>query len=101
MPTITRLKDLKQKSIQPYKRFNQSAKYYNSKGWHLLRNSYIRSHPLCEVCLSKGITKPAEHVHHKIEFLNGNTNEERWSLLLNEGNLMSVCSECHRQLHNR
>ena len=36
------------------------SKYYGSKLWHSLRNSYIREHPLCEECLAKGIVTPAE-----------------------------------------
>lgn len=100
MPTIVRLKDFKQRKTQPYKHINQSSKYYNSKGWHILRNSYIRKHPLCELCKSKGIITPADHVHHIKEFLNGYTDEERWCLLLDESNLMSVCCKCHRELHN-
>ena len=83
-----------------YKHTNQSSKYYNSKYWLKLRNSYIVSHPLCEECIKKDIITPAEHVHHKKEFLSGTSEEERWSLLLDESNLMSVCAKCHHKLHN-
>ena len=47
------------------------SKYYGSKLWHSLRNSYIREHPLCEECLAKGIVTPAEHVHHITPFSQG------------------------------
>lgn len=79
---------------------NQSAPFYNSKGWKVLRNNYIRLHPLCEECLYKGISTPAEQVHHKKEFLSGKTDDERWSLLLNPNNLMSVCRKCHSEIHS-
>jgi 5-methylcytosine-specific restriction protein A len=98
MPTINRNKQhIRQ---MPYRHNNQSAKYYNSKYWQNLRNSYIVAHPLCEECLMNDIVAPAEHVHHIKEFLRGTTDDERWSLLLDSDNLMSVCVKCHKKLHN-
>ena len=98
MPLINRNKQsIKQ---TPYKHTNQSAKYYNSKYWMNLRNSYIVNHPLCEECLKEDIITPAEHVHHIKEFLKGVDDGERWSLLLDENNLMSVCVKCHHKLHH-
>ena len=85
----------------PYKHDSNSAKYYNSIQWKRLRNYYIRRHPLCEECLSKGIVKPAEEVHHKLIILGGITEEERWERLTNEDNLMSLCKECHDKIHRR
>ena len=75
------------------------SKYYGSKLWHSLRNSYIREHPLCEECLAKGIVTPAEHVHHITPFSQGATAEERWDLLLDESNLQSLCMACHKEKH--
>lgn len=95
MPTILRLKDIKKKEPKE----NISQKYYNNKGWRILRNSYIRKHPLCEICLSKGIVKPAEEVHHKQFILSGCSEAERIQLLTSEQNLLSVCKECHNKLH--
>lgn len=99
MPTINR-KPNKIKLVD-YTHEDKSAMYYNSKGWHTLRNAYYQSHPLCEMCLQNGISKQAEHVHHIREFLRGRTEEERWSLLLNPNNLMSLCVECHHKIHNK
>ena len=79
---------------------NQSADYYNTKYWKALRNSYIQQHPLCERCLSFDKVTPAEHVHHIVPFLTGENKQERWKLLLDNNNLMSVCQECHRWIHN-
>ena len=99
MPVI----NLKRNTIKkvPYKRDNQSLKYYNSKGWHSLRNSYYCSHPLCERCLAKGISRQAEDIHHIKAFLTGKTEEERWNLLLDPSNLMALCEHCHHEIHNK
>ena len=99
MPTINRNRISHKET--PYIHNNVSAKYYNSKQWHNLRNYYIRRHPLCEICLSKGIVKAAEEVHHKIPYLRGNTDEERWKLLTDEDNLQSLCCECHDEVHRK
>ena len=99
MPTINR----KINSIKKveYKHDDNSALFYNSKGWHILRNAYYQAHPLCEMCLSNGITRQAEHVHHIKPFLNGKTDKERWELLLNPNNLMSLCVDCHHKIHKK
>lgn len=100
MPTINRNK-ISHKEL-PYKHENNiSGKYYNTKQWKNLRNYYIRRHPLCEICLSKGIVKPANEVHHLRKFLDGKTDEERWQLLTSEDNLMSLCYECHDEIHRK
>ena len=100
MPTINKNK-ISHKEL-PYKHENNvSGKYYNTKQWKNLRNYYIRRNPLCEICLSKGIVKPANEVHHKVKFLDGRTDEERWQLLLDEDNLQSLCYECHDEVHRK
>lgn len=100
MPTINRNK-ITYKEL-PYKHVNDvSAKYYNTKQWKNLRNYYIRRNPLCEICLSKGIVKPANEVHHLRPFLTGKTDDERWKLLTNEDNLQSLCYECHDEVHRK
>ncbi len=99
MPTINR-KKIKPKAV-PYKHDkNISAEFYGSVQWKNLRNRFIKEHPLCEHCLEKGIVKPTEEVHHKIEFLKGKDEQEKWNLLLDEDNLLSVCRDCHMELHN-
>lgn len=98
MPTINR-KQKYEPSVD-YDRENQSTKYYNSKQWKQLRNMYIRHHPLCEMCLNRDISRPAQHVHHKKEFLKGSTDEERWKLLLDYDNLQSLCLDCHHKVHH-
>lgn len=100
MPVINR-KEIQYKDT-PYIHYNnRSSTYYNTKQWKYLRNYYIRRHPLCEICLSKDIVKPAEEVHHKIPFMTGQTEEERWQLLTDEYNLQALCKACHDEVHRR
>ena len=51
--------------------------------------------PLCEMCGC-----PAVHVHHIKSFLKGNNELQQMELLLDYNNLMSLCHNCHNQLHN-
>lgn len=98
MPTINR-KQINNKDIS-YKKTNNS-KFYNTKQWINLRNYYIKRHPLCECCLSHGYVSPACEVHHKRRVLSGKNEEERYELLTNESNLISLCYMCHDAIHNK
>ena len=98
MPVVPRLHEqYKPRNIYT----NRSAEYYNSKVWQDLRNLYIKLHPLCESCLEKGKVKAAEHVHHIIPFLRGQTKADKIRLLTDPENLMSLCFECHRAIHQK
>lgn len=100
MPTINKGNKIKQKQT-PYIHYNSlSMTYYNTTQWHNLRDRFIKVHPFCEECMKNGKVKLAEQVHHKIEFLKGKTDEERWNLLLDEDNLESLCRDCHINIHN-
>ena len=57
-----------------------------------------RAHYLCENCLRKGIYKPAEIVHHKIEI--DPITVERPEIALNFDNLEAVCRDCHDEIHD-
>lgn len=84
----------------PYEHKDSDApKYYNSKYWKSLRNSFIAQHPLCQLCSINGRSVPAEHVHHKRFFMSGKDDNERWNLLLDPDNLMSLCTSCHNKIH--
>ena len=99
MPTINK-KKIKTKPT-PYPREGVNyAKYYNSCLWKHLRNSWIREHPVCEICYQQGIIKNAEHVHHIRPWSKGIDDEERWSLLLDEDNIVSLCEAHHKAVHN-
>lgn len=67
-----------------------TARRYN-RTWRVIRNKYIRAHPLCEECLRLGRAVPAEHVHHIIPLADGGTSDA--------SNLMSLCKECHSRIH--
>ena len=57
--------------------------------------------PLCERCLELGKVTPAHSVHHVCVFGSCPTEEERWYWFLNYNNLISVCQECHNEIHNK
>lgn len=73
---------------------------YNTTLWKRMRLSKLREQPLCEVCLLLGKSILAEHVHHKISFMEANDIYERDRLAFDSENLMSVCNECHNRIHN-
>ena len=76
-----------------------AKKFYSSKAWQDCRNEYMkRAHYLCENCLRKGIYKPAEIVHHKIEL--DPVTIERPEITMNFDNLEAVCRECHNIYHD-
>ena len=75
-------------------------KYYQNRQWKLLRDYYMRLHPLCEECLFNGRSVPSEHCHHRVPWSRGTTEEDKLKLLLDPGNLEAVCSECHHKLHH-
>lgn len=70
---------------------------YQNTTWRKLRDTFMKEHPICERCLAKGKITPATDVHHiKSAFRNGEVN---YSLLLDDKNLMSLCKECHGDIH--
>ena len=76
------------------------AKYYGNTQWRNLRKIYQQSHPLCEMCLEEDIITPAHDIHHKLSPFDPNISEmERWKRLLDYGNLMALCKDCHGKLH--
>ena len=78
---------------KPYAR-----KFYSSKAWQDCRNEYAkRRNHLCEDCLRRGIYRPGEIVHHKIEL--DPVNIERPEVALNFDNLELLCRECHAKRH--
>jgi len=69
--------------------------FYDSKAWRKKRE-YIkrRDGQLCRRCLESGKVVAANTVHH-IKPLN-----EFPALGLADGNLMSLCRECHEAVHD-
>lgn len=77
------------------------ASYYSDKIWKNERMFYLQEHPLCEVCLEHDRVSSAEAVHHKIPFSRGKDREHKLKLLREPKNFMSVCSVCHKGLHQK
>lgn len=74
---------------------------YNTARWKRLRLVKLRNNPLCEVCEKKGITKMADDVHHIQSFMSVDNPEARKALAFDYDNLMSLCDECHSEIHKR
>jgi 5-methylcytosine-specific restriction endonuclease McrA len=72
--------------------------FYKSWKWRKVREAYFNhAKGLCEVCLSKGLIKQGEIVHHKIEMDSEKIQNER--LAYGFDNLQLVCRDCHAELH--
>lgn len=74
---------------------------YNTSKWKNLRHAYYIQHPLCELCLKEDIIKPTEEIHHIIPILTGKTQWEKESLAFDSNNLIALCKECHKNIHNK
>ena len=75
-----------------------AAAFYSSQAWKDCRSAYVKSvGGLCEVCLSKGIYKAGEIVHHKVHVSPKNIGDP--SVTLNPANLQLVCRDCHGEAH--
>ena len=72
--------------------------FYKSKQWQQCREYIMKRDAwLCQDCLKKGKTVPAEEVHHIIPLSPENITDP--SITTNEENLISLCRECHRRRH--
>lgn len=77
-----------------------ARKFYSSKRWQDCRNEYARSVSyLCENCLRRGVYKPGEIVHHRIEIDPITINNPE--VALNWNNLELLCRECHAEAHDK
>lgn len=75
-----------------------AKKFYSSFAWYTCRNAYAKkAHYLCENCLRRGIYRPGEIVHHKIELDPTNINNPE--IALSFDNLELLCRECHAERH--
>ena len=71
-------------------------KLYNNAQWRKLRNGYLMSQPICEIC-GKAL---AEEVHHvQSPFEDGLDDLTRLYRLTNPENLQALCKDCHSHLH--
>ncbi len=81
---------MENKRYEKYDRNPQTKKRYG-RAWKRIRDSYAAAHPLCEVCLAKGIYVPTEEIHHKLPLSEGGTHDR--------ANLIALCKPCHSRIH--
>lgn len=80
------------------KRYKKIKDFYGSIEWKNKRNEVKdNSYHLCEICAARGILKDAEHVHHIVSVWI----KEGFDKRLDDSNLISLCEECHNQVHNK
>lgn len=81
-----------------YKRYYD--RLMNSKEWRDLRKRRLQEFPFCELHEERGMKVRATCVHHKKEVESATTYEEMRALCYDyDGNLQSLCNECHHRLH--
>ena len=80
---------------QSQRRYNarrpESDRYYGTADWKRLRSAHLASHPLCVICHGAGLVVGAVVVDHIIP------TRDRPDLMLDAGNLRSLCRRCHDQ----
>lgn len=96
MPTINKPKRIAQQSNIDSER----KKVYSSVRWRRLRALKFANNPLCELCEKKGIVSGAEDIHHITSFMVDDPDERYW-LAYDYNNLMSLCKQCHQNIHNK
>ena len=101
MPRINTLKNTKKYHANKHPKFsdNKWQKFYGSRAWHNLRETKLLEQPICERCYDNGIIRAATDVHHKIPFSTGIDEQQMWELFLDYENLMSLCKQCHIEIH--
>ena len=77
---------LTDRQYDKYGRDPASKKRYG-RTWRKVRERFLSAHPLCEECRKRGMTTPAQEVHHILPLGRGGANHE--------SNLMALCKRCH------
>ena len=98
MPTINKPKKRTTRTVTDTRR--ERNKVYTSARWQRLRHLKFMNNPICEVCESKGITKPADDIHHIVSFVGVKNKTVAYELAYDYDNLLSVCRQCHSKLHH-
>lgn len=78
------------KRYEKYGRDPATRKRYG-RAWKRIRDSYVKTHPFCELCFEKGVVVPVQEVHHKLPLAEGGTHDRE--------NLISLCKPCHARIH--
>ncbi|MCD8073451.1 MAG: HNH endonuclease [Lachnospiraceae bacterium] len=76
-----------------YKKYDRdpAVRRRYGRAWKRIRDSYAAAHPLCELCLAKGIYTKTEEIHHKLPLSEGGTHDR--------SNLIALCKPCHARIH--
>lgn len=75
-----------------------AKKFYKSKSWADVRALvWQRDKGLCQRCLSKGIIKEANTIHHIVPITLENISDPE--ITLNPDNLTTLCHDCHAAVH--
>ena len=82
------------KAASDYNKYTRAPDHNKKYGrsWKRIRDRYIKSHPICERCITSGKVTPVEEVHHILPVNKGGGNED--------SNLMSLCHSCHQWIHH-
>lgn len=99
MPTINKPKKTPKKRIGD-KLYDMRRAIYQTRRWRRLRELKLLDTPLCEICATKDIIRPAVDVHHITSFVSASTQEQCVFLAFDYNNLQSLCKECHQRIHN-
>lgn len=73
----------------------------NSKEWKLLRNKKLMNNPVCEECDKLKRSRLATEVHHIVPVESVPTESRMKTLMFSYSNLMSLCHECHSDIHRQ
>lgn len=93
MSRLTNLKPrvatLNQQRVQTIRHLNPTATpRQRGRPWQRRREEWLRDHPLCAACESRGEVAQAEEVDHVIPLEQGGADDE--------SNLQSLCIPCHK-----
>lgn len=82
----------------------KDSRYYRmiqSTAWRQLRHEQLTAHPLCELCLQRGLYVSATEVHHMTPCETAISDTEMRRLMFDPANLQSLCHACHQSEHRR
>lgn len=74
-------------------------KLINTARWRRLRLKKLQAQPLCESCRESDKLTPATEVHHVTPAESVTRITQMEVLMYDYHNLMSVCHECHVNIH--
>lgn len=91
MPTINKSSKpaswvARPKAHQQHAQDNQQ--FYNSTAWRTVSRGYRSQHPLCRICMDKGLVEAGTCVDHIVPINQGGA---RWDW----ANLQTLCHRCH------